>query len=203
MHHLIIRGGFMKRTLEFLLCCMMTISLCACSASTVEIKLPQSLMQAGEEEDSAASETPQDYCTRMLKEDGIKGCTVEADGVKLTMTKAKHEELMSEMRKKMDEAVQSLTAEEAYSSIKSITHDDIISTFTITVDKAAFESSFAGMAVLALVVYGVMYNTLAGHPDQKITFQLKDQDTGEQFDQSVYPDDYQGLFGATASPAAN
>jgi hypothetical protein len=124
------------------------------------------------------------------QKDGIKA-TKNADGsVTYKMSKAKHKEMIQEMKKGVIESVNEIKSGKDYTSIKDITYNDDFSEFTLIVDKSAYENSMDGFAVLGLGMSGMMYQLFNGvkSEDYKVTIQVKDETTEEIFDQVVYPD---------------
>jgi hypothetical protein len=124
------------------------------------------------------------------QKEGIKA-TKNADGsVTYKMSKAKHKEMIQEMKKGVIESVNEIKSGKDYTSIKDITYNDDFSVFTLIVDKSAYENSMDGFAVLGLGMSGMMYQLFNGvkSEDYKVTIQVKDETTEEIFDQVVYPD---------------
>ena len=96
---------------------------------TVEITLPASMFdsdsevaESGEEtasDDVEIHETPEEYCNRIVKEDGYLSAVPNTDGsVTLTMTKAKHSEMMAEMKQSIDDNIQKSIGDDGFQSIK-------------------------------------------------------------------------------------
>jgi hypothetical protein len=124
------------------------------------------------------------------QKEGIKA-TKNTDGsVTYKMSKAKHKEMIQEMKKGVIESVNGIKSGKDYTSIKDITYNDDFSEFTLIVDKSAYENSMDGFAVLGLGMSGMMYQLFNGvkSEDYKVTIQVKDETTEEIFDQVVYPD---------------
>ena len=220
----------MRKTIPAVLCGIMTISLCACSASgtaaasasasaspsapaaaspsataaeeSVEVTIPFSMMDT-EDDDDNATQSPEDYCAKIIKKYGVTSCVVETDDVRLTMTKTKHEELLAEMRSEIDETIQEILKDEDCQDIKEIQRDDDVTTFTVKADSGYSTNSKSGFALLSLCLSGALYHDFANTPDQKITLQVNDASSGSQISRMVYPDDFQDWLQTSASPKMN
>ena len=141
---------------------------------TVEITLPQSFFT--EESDSENGKTPEQYVEDVKSEDGILGAKVNSDGsVTLTMTKSKHQEMMDSAKQGIDEMIDSYLSDESFPSVKEIEHNDNYDTYTLKVDRAAYENSWDS----------------DGTNEPKVTVDFVDVDTGEIIDEVVYPDSVQ------------
>ncbi|WP_053590890.1 hypothetical protein [Bacillus sp. FJAT-22090] len=125
------------------------------------------------------------------KEEGFDEATANEDGsVTYKMSKAKHKEMMDEIKTGILETVEETKNSEDYVSIKDITHNDTFSEFTLVVDKAAYENSFDGFAAFGLGMSGAYYQIFNGvsTEDYKVQISIKDEASGEVFDTIVYPD---------------
>jgi hypothetical protein len=81
-------------------------------------------MMDTEDDDDNATQSPEDYCAKIIKKYGVTSCVVETDDVRLTMTKTKQEELLAEMRSEIDETIQEILKDEDCQDIKEIQRDD-------------------------------------------------------------------------------
>lgn len=147
----------------------------------VEVTIPATFLE-GEDLDTVVAEA---------KEEGIKDVTKNADGsVTYKMTKAKHKEMMEEMRVNVTQYVDELISDENFASIQDIEYNKDFSEFTMTVDKAAFENSFDAFATLGLAMSGMFYQLYDGVKSDKLNVKLdlKDQATGEIFESIEYPE---------------
>ncbi|WP_262176486.1 hypothetical protein [Saccharococcus sp. Marseille-Q5394] len=152
----------------------------------VEVTIPASFME-GEDIDSVVAEA---------KEDGIKDVKKNEDGsVTYKMTKAKHKEMMQEMKANVTEYVDELINDEDFASIHDITHNKDFSKFTLEVDKEAFENSFDGFAALGLAMSGMFYQVYDGVDAEKlnVTIDTVDQSTGEVFSTVKYPEAFEDM----------
>ena len=157
---------------------------------TVEITLPQSFFT--EESDSENGKTPEQYVEDIKSEDGILGAKVNSDGsVTLTMTKSKHQEMMDSAKQGIDEMIDSYLSDESFPSVKEIEHNDNYDTYTLKVDRAAYENSWDSLAALGFGITGLYYQYFDGTNEPKVTVDFVDVDTGEIIDEVVYPDSVQ------------
>lgn len=155
---------------------------------TVDITLPQSFFT--EESESENGKTPEQYAEDAKSEDGILGAKVNDDGsVTLTMTKAKHQEMMDSAKQGIDEMIDSyLSDEESFPSIKEIEHNDSYDTYTLKVDREAFENSWDSLAALGFGITGLYYQYFDGATEPKVTVDFVDIDSGDLIDEVIYPD---------------
>lgn len=173
---------------------------------TVEITLPASMFdsdsevaESGEEtasDDVEIHKTPEEYCNRIVKENGYLSAVPNTDGsVTLTMTKAKHSEMMAEMKQSIDDNIQKSIGDDGFQSIKEVTYNDDVTEFTVKVDREAFEGSWDGLSALTYAFCGAAYQYYSGVSDPRAVVTYIDADTGETISTSTYPDDYQDLLG--------
>ncbi|MDP4549924.1 hypothetical protein Q9251_03410 [Alkalihalobacillus macyae] len=64
------------------------------------------------------------------------------------------------------------------------------SKFTVIVDKESYENSMDGFATITLGMSGMIYQIYDGADPEKysVTISMKDEASGEVFDEIVYPD---------------
>lgn len=148
---------------------------------SVEVTLPASMVENQNMEETIAS----------AKEQGIKEVTENEDGsITYKMSKSAHKELMNEIGTSIEETVEETKNSEDFVSIKDITHNDSFSNFTVVVDKESYENSMDGFATMTLGMSGMIYQIYDGADPEKysVTISMKDEATGEVFDEIVYPD---------------
>lgn len=161
---------------------MFSLFLVGCSNSDVEVTLPASFF-VGQDTDEVIKDA---------KEDGVSKVEKNSDGsVTYTMSKEKHEEMLTEVKDSVLKTVEELKTDGSYSSIKDVTHNDNFSKFTVVVDQGAYENSLEGLATLGLAVSGMNYQFVNGTDPEKykVEVELKDEKSGKVFDKIVYPDD--------------
>ena len=148
---------------------------------SVEITMPASMLESQDTEEAIAS----------AKEQGVKEVTKNEDGsLTFKMSKSVHKEMMNEIGTSIKETVEETKNSEDYSSIQDITHNDSFTKFTMVVDQETYENSMDGFAALTLGMSGMIYQIYDGADPDKytVTISLKDQASGEIFDEIVYPD---------------
>lgn len=155
---------------------------------TVNITLPESFFT--EEAESGDGKTAEQYAEAAKEEDGILGAKVNSDGsVTLTMTKAKHQEMMDSARQGINDRIDSyISDEESFPSIKEIEHNDSYDTYTLKVDREAFENSWDSLAALGFGITGLYYQYFDGAAEPKVTVDFVDIDSGEVINEVIYPD---------------
>jgi len=147
----------------------------------VEVTIPSTFME-GEDIDQVVADA---------KENGIKNVKKNDDSsVTYKVSKAKHKEMMKEMKTNLVSYVEELVSSEDFTSIQNIEHNGSFSEFTVVVDQEAFEGSFDGFATLGLAMSGMYYQAFNGTNAEKlkVTINTKDADTGEIIGTAVYPD---------------
>ena len=135
---------------------------------SVEVTIPASVLQEGvTQEDLDAKVT-----------DGIKSITLNEDGsATYIMTKAKHKEMMEEMKKAVDEGIQDMISSGDYPDITGVTPSKDYRTFTVhTTVHSEDELGFQLFCALGLYIYGAYYNAMNGTPADNITVQFTDPD---------------------------
>ncbi len=130
------------------------------------------------------------------KENGMKSAVVnDDDSITYKMSKAKHKELMTEMKNNLIEYSDDLLSDEDFTSIKDITYTKKFTEFTIVVEKEAFENSFDGFAVFGLGMSGIYYQLFDGVNPEKlnVTIHTVDESTGEKIGTMNFPEDLEDL----------
>ena len=202
----------MKRFFAAVLTLAMMLSLCACGATAgqneqpsegaaaaapdpseeaamtvdeglfeVEITLPASFFEEESEEEIRAK----------AEENGFRACIVQEDGsVTYKMTKAKHREMLEEMRADLDESISEMIhGEDAVKSFRKIEHAEDFSSFDIYVDRAEY-TSLDGLYVLAFYLSGAYDQAFDGKDINRIDVVVNfiDEATNETFASSSYRD---------------
>lgn len=147
----------------------------------VELTLPASFFE-GEDIDTVIAEA---------KKEGVSEVTKNEDGsLTYKMPKSEHKKMMTEMGTSITESIEEMKSSEDYVSIKDVTHNKSYTEFTLLVDKESYENSMDGFSIFGLGLQGSMYQMFNGaNPeDYKVTVSVKDEVTGEVFDEVIYPD---------------
>jgi hypothetical protein len=147
---------------------------------SVTITLPASMFE-DQNVDQAIEDAKKEGITAMKNSDG---------SVTYKMSKKKHKEMMQEMKTNVIKTIDDTKNGKDFPSIKDVTYNNDFSEFTLVVDKAAYENSMDGFAVLGLGMSGMMYELFNSvKPEEyKVTIFIKDQATQKVFGQTVYPD---------------
>jgi hypothetical protein len=148
----------------------------------VEVTLPASMFE-GDDIDSAIEKA---------KADGVKEVIKNDDGsVTYKMSKSDHKKMMNELETSIKESLEEMKTSGDFASIKDITHNKSFSEFTLEVDQATYENSMDAFAVFGLGISGAYYQLFNGAKEDnyKVKINVKDQASGEEFDQIVFPDD--------------
>lgn len=128
---------------------------------------------------------PSDTLSQEQKELGYTSVKINSDGsvtykIRKPAWRKIIEEFRSEMKKSIDESVDS------YDYIKKITCNDDFSQFNISVDKALYESKFDSAVCLSLYI-GAGYYQMYDLKEPKCTFSITDALTGNVIDTLIYP----------------
>jgi hypothetical protein len=92
------------------------------------------------------------------------------------------------MKISLDDSIDQSLVDQA-GVITDITYNKGITEFSVSVDKAAYESSMgAGFIAFSLGLQGMFYQLFDGVAEPKTTINFIDAATGEVFDTVVYPD---------------
>lgn len=158
----------------------------------VEITLPADFFE---------EETPEEI-ESAAKENGVKEVKVNEDGsVYYKMSKSKHNEMMKEMEQGVIETVDELVNGEDFQSFKEISYNKDFTEFDIKVDPVAYENSFDGFGLMGLAMVSMYYSAFDGKADDNIkaTMNIINNETGEEIDTVVFPDDLDDSEGDESS----
>lgn len=146
----------------------------------VEVTVPKEFFEGQTEEDIAA----------IAKEGGYSGYTMNADGsVTYAMSKAAYDEALQKMRDGIDLAIQETVKEKPH-VFKSVTYDDAVSRFDVTVDKDAYGADTgAGFIGFSFGLSGIFYQMFDGvsTDDREVVINFIDDLTNEVFDSQRWP----------------
>ncbi|SHR48487.1 Uncharacterised protein [Mycobacteroides abscessus subsp. abscessus] len=146
----------------------------------VEVTLPASMFE-GEDVDASIAE---------VEKEGVKATKNEDGSVTYKMSKSKHKEMMKELETGIIESVADMKNNEDFVSIQEITYNKSFSEFTMVVDQATYENSMDSFVIFGLGLSGMYYQLFNGadSEDYQVKIMVKDQVTGEVFEEVVYPD---------------
>lgn len=150
---------------------------------SVDITLPASLF-AGEDMTKFDADA-------YASEQGFKSAKVNEDGsVTVTMTKAKHKELLKEMADSLDATFKEFVNGENTPYIKDITHNENFTAVTMKVDKEAYENAF-DFTPLAIGMSVAMYQAFT-ETEYHVEISIVDAATGASINSITYPDAMNG-----------
>lgn len=118
------------------------------------------------------------------KEEGYKSITLNEDGsATYVMTKAKHKEMMDELRQQIDDSLEEMISSGTYPDVVSASVNKDITKFTIKVntEELSMETSLLS---LGCILIGGMYHAFNGVEPDDIIIQYVNADTGEVIEES-------------------
>lgn len=146
---------------------------------TVDITLPASLFD-GEDTTKFNDEA-------YAKEQGFISTKLNEDGsVTVTMTKAKHKELLKDLASSLEKDFAEFVNGEDTPYIKEISHNDNFTAVTMKVDKAAYENAF-DLTPLSIAISVAMYQAFT-ETEYYVKISIVDVATGTTIDSITYPD---------------
>lgn len=120
----------------------------------------------------------------------MESAKVNEDGsLTLTMTKKKHKELLSEMKKGLDETFAELILGKDTTYIKDIKHTKNYREVRVIVDRHAYEEAF-DFTPFVIGVSAGMYQLYSG-VEYKSTIIIEDVNTEEEIYSVIYPDEFE------------
>ncbi len=154
------------------------------SLLSVEITIPASL----------AGEADVDGLVSEFSAEGIdvSDARRNADGsITYKMSRGDHRRLLTSLRESFVESFEE--ASEDFDSVQSITFNNDLTRFRITVDRAAFENSFDGFVIFLPLFAAGIYAAFDGRDPEgmRIDVYYVDAATGQVYDTFVAPDDLQ------------
>ena len=145
----------------------------------VDVTLPASYFEGMTEEEIKSA----------AKESGFINCEINSDGsVKYTMSKAKHREMLEELKTNAIESFDKLTSgDEKVASFIEIKYNDDFSKIDVFVDPNLY-SSWDSFYVLSFYILGAYYQMFAGVDAEKIDVIVNfiNNETQEVFESASY-----------------
>lgn len=149
---------------------------------TVDITLPSSFFDGEDMStfDADAYAAEQGFNKAVLNDDG---------SVSINMSKAKHNELMSEMTQTVEDSFASMVRSEDTPYIIEIHHSASFDSIDVVVDEAGYEGGGFASAFIPFTVYfqAAFYQAFAG-VEQHCEIAIIDSNTGDTIESVVYPD---------------
>lgn len=129
---------------------------------------------------SYVGETTQEELDNTAKEYGYKSITLNDDGsATYVMTKKQHEEMMSEMRSTISDALNAMVGSEDYPNFTDIKANDNFTSFTVTTKSTELDMA-ESLSVLAFYMYGGMYGIFDGTTVDNVSVTFVNADTGKE-----------------------
>lgn len=150
---------------------------------TVDILFPSSLYEGTDMSTFDAD--------KYASENGFKKAVVNEDGsVLVTMTKAKHRELMSDMLQSVEESFSEVVGAEDTPYVIAINHDNDFRAIDIVVEREGYENSgiLSAFIPLQLYIQSGMYQIFNGD-ESYAEISFIDSVTNETIASVTYPDD--------------
>jgi hypothetical protein len=150
---------------------------------SVDITLPASMFEGQDMStfDADAYANEQGFSSAKVNEDG---------SITVTMSRAKHKELLDEMSTSLDANFAEFVNGKDTSYIKDITHNDDFTAVTMKVDKAAYKNAF-DFTPLAIGISVAMYQAFT-ETEYHVEISIVDVATGETINSITYPDALNG-----------
>lgn len=148
------------------------------SLLSVDITLPSTLIE------DVSDFNEEEY---IAENEGIKAAKINEDGsLTLTMTKKRHEEIVSEMKEEVITSLSELTESEDTPYIKEVEYNKDFKEVMLSVDREAYEDAFD----LTPLFVGILVGTYQAYAGEEFYTEviIKDVDTGIEINSIVYPD---------------
>lgn len=151
-------------------------------SNTVEIKLTKEMIDLFIEDFDYA-------LTQEQKENGFTEIKKNDDGsATYTIKKKDYDVFLKNYKETAKQAIDELTEEGAFSSIKNITYNEDLSKIVISANKEKFEDSFDSMVIMSCGLTSCMYQMFDINAKGKCTVEVKDSNSGKVFKTTIYPD---------------
>ena len=198
----------MKKLFSVVVSVVMILSLCACggkqddsSVSSSETNMDDTSEHSGISVDKSLlsveitmpstffEESSDEEIEDAANERGIEKCIINDDGsVTYKMSKAKHKELLDDLKSGVEESIDSmLHGEDAVESFQEIEYNDDLSKFNVYVDQETY-TEWDSFASLSLFFIGAYYQTFAGEDIDKLDVIVNyiDASTNETIESGSY-----------------
>lgn len=140
----------------------------------VTLTIPASFLAEG---------TTQEQLTEEARENGYKSITLNEDGsATYVMSKAKHQEMVDEIKQSIDESLDEMVSSESYPNIVSVTTNSDYSQYIVTLntDEVSMETAFLPMA---FYLFSGMYHAFNGTQVENVNIQFVNE-AGELLEES-------------------
>jgi hypothetical protein len=146
----------------------------------VDVTVPKSFFEGQTETEIVANAEEAGYSKYVLNDDG---------SVTYTMSKARYDAGLKEIRDGIDQAIQE-AVDASPEVFSSITYDKSMTNFDVKVDRAAYEGNFETAFIgFTLGFSGMFYQVFDGVPsdEQEVLINFIDSSTNEVFDTQTWP----------------
>ena len=128
---------------------------------------------------------PEEYAA----DNGFETAVLNADGsMTVTMTQENYDTLLQQAANSIEETVAGYIGGKNTPYIQSVSHTQDYSSFTVDVDRAAYESAIVDKTPMVLGTAAMMYRVLSSG-GMRTTITIRDMDTGQTIRTTTYPDD--------------
>lgn len=193
----------MKKTAILLILSFLLIIAAGCSGKSDEKGTPENVEQQNEEVSvdksllSVEITLPPDFAGDLSGFDkevyldenpGIKDVEVLGDGsLKLTMSRAKHKELMEQMKESIEESMNALMTDEETSYIRDVKTSNDFSKVDVFVDREGYENSF-DLSSLTIMMSVGFYQVFQGN-EFELALRYIDEVTEEVIEELHLPEE--------------
>ena len=156
-------------------------------SDTVEVTLTKDLIP-NEETAAGLAEGNEDILSYEINEDGSATYVYKKDA---------YEKTVENLKQNMTNTIEEVKTSDVYTFITSVDVDENYETVTIHVtNEADYNSKMGSFVVMGLYMPMQYYNAFRGVETPTVTFHLIDDETGEEFDTVVYPEELEGDLSA-------
>lgn len=186
----------MKKMIKFLTVFTLIISLFGCGNSSTDenddssVKVDEGLIMVDITLDRTFFEGMSDQdIIDAAEEEGYSKCSINEDGsVVYTMTKSKQKEMLSEMKKSIEESIAgTLEGENKVDSFVKVDYNDKLTEFTVFIDSEKY-TDFDVLQVFGFFIQSVYYQTFSGEKADDIDVKVEyiDNETNEVIFSNTY-----------------
>ncbi len=126
-----------------------------------------------------AGDISDDEIAEVSEQDGVKSVTKNEDGsITYVMSKARHKQIMEEMKTNMDAALQDMVESGEYPSYSAISANDDFTEIKVTTNSDQLNLK-ESLSVITLYMYGGMFNAFNGTPVDNVHVEFINEKSGE------------------------
>lgn len=155
----------------------------------ISVTLPEEYFSMSAQEGNLT--TVEDYAAEILEDSDIETAEINADGsLTIVMSEEKYDAMVAEAKDNVNTIIERLTSDK-YPAIDTISVDDAVTRFILTVNYEDYEISTDSVALPALVYTGYYYQILSGNENPEFEIQIVDKDTEIIKETFHYPEDWE------------